>query len=109
MAVVQAKIREIEVAQTFVARLKGWMGKVPKAGQALLIVPCTAVHTCFMKVAIDVVFLDQYGRVLCIFENMKPWRFSPRIKEAAAVMELPAGQAVRSGIREGEKLVIFTI
>ena len=45
------------------------------AGQGLLITPCGAVHTVGMRFALDLVFLDGVGRVLCCVAGVPPGRF----------------------------------
>lgn len=89
-------------AVTFFARLRGWMGKTPAPGDALLIKPCSAVHTMFMKVPIDVVFVDGGNRVLRIVSGLPPWRLSPRVRGAGAVLELTAGRARELGLKPGD-------
>ncbi len=98
------KIREFEIAHGFWARFKGWMGKSPDPGTALVIYPCQRVHTCFMRVPIDVVFVGNDERVILIIDCMMPWRISVRVPTAAAVIETVAGGAARAGIKEGEPL-----
>lgn len=84
--------REAHMADTWFARLKGLLGrKGLNAGEGLVLSPCNAIHTCFMRFAIDVVFINDYGRVLKTYEAMGPFRFSARVKGAARVVELPAG------------------
>ncbi|HAY09625.1 MAG TPA: hypothetical protein DCY18_06790 [Thauera sp.] len=49
----------IRRAGHFLARLRGLLGTAALApGHALLITPCAAVHTAFMRYPIDVVFID---------------------------------------------------
>ncbi len=99
------RIQEIEVAWGFWSRFRGWMGKKPlPQGTALLICPCSSIHTFFMREPIDVAFLDRSGRVLSVIEGLRPWRVSPWIRKAVAVLEMPAFGARISGIKEGEKL-----
>ena len=67
----------IERADTFWSRLCGLMGRKQLAAQTgLLLEPCPQIHTCFMRFAIDVVFLDGQNRVVAVLENLKPWRMS---------------------------------
>jgi len=99
-----AEIAEIEVARGFWSRFRGWMGRKPMPGTALLIYPCSSVHTFFMRTAIDVVFLSSDGQVVKLIEGMRPWRVSPIVFQAVAVLEMLAGDARKSGIREGERL-----
>lgn len=81
-------------AETFRLRLLGLMFR-PGLGQGegLLIRPCRAIHTHFMRFPIDVVFLDSQDRVVHVINAMAPWKLSPTVPAADAVLELPAGAA----------------
>lgn len=84
----------VREADTFGLRLQGLMFRRSLGpGEGLLIRPCQAVHTHFMRFPIDVLFLDNQGRVVQMIPAMKPWRQSPFVKGAAAVLELAAGAA----------------
>jgi uncharacterized membrane protein (UPF0127 family) len=76
----------------------------PAEYDALLITPCNAVHTMFMRYAIDVLFLDSELKVLHICHALRPWRLSQLIKGAACVIESEAGSAKRCGIQVGDRL-----
>ena len=82
---------EIKVASSFFSRIKGFLGTVPKKGDALLLVPCRQIHTFFMKAPIDVYYLNRQGRVVKFFPNVKPWRILPYFPETYMVLELGAG------------------
>ena len=45
-------------------------------GAGLWIIPCEAVHTFFMKFAIDLIYLDRKRKVRGIVRALPPWRFS---------------------------------
>ena len=45
-------------------------------GSALVIAPTNAIHTFFMRFAIDVAFVARDGRVLKIRRAMPPWRMA---------------------------------
>lgn len=64
-----------EVARSLWARMKGLIGRrgLPP-GQGLLILRCNAIHTCFMRFAIDATFYDRRGRVVRIVRDIRPWR-----------------------------------
>jgi len=96
-----------ERADTFVRRLVGWMGR-PRAtrGEGLLITPCNAIHTFFMRMPIDVVFLDAQDTVVRLLHALPPWRATRPIPAACAVLELPAGTLAATGTQEGDRLVV---
>jgi uncharacterized membrane protein (UPF0127 family) len=74
-------------------------------GQALVIAPCNAIHTFFMKFAIDVAFVARNGRVLKVRANIQPWRIAACLS-AYAVIELPAGTLERTGTVRGQTLEV---
>jgi uncharacterized membrane protein (UPF0127 family) len=92
------------LAETPFARLRGLLGRrgLP-VGEGLLLRPAASIHTWFMSFAIDAVFLDRSDRVLKVSSMLEPWRMSS-CRKARAVLELPAGEASRRGIRPGVSL-----
>jgi uncharacterized membrane protein (UPF0127 family) len=97
----------VERAATPLARLRGLLGRrsLPE-GQALIIEPCTSIHTFFMRFAIDAAFLSRDLRVVRAISILKPWRATRFYLRAAMVLELPAGTLARTGTREGDALEV---
>lgn len=95
---------QVEQAFSLMKRMKGLMGRpfLP-VGAGLLLKPCPQIHTCFMRFAIDVLFLDKQGKVVHIIENMPPWRFSPIVARAAQTLELPSG-VLQGQVKVGDQL-----
>jgi uncharacterized protein len=94
---------EFIVADSFLARLGGLLARPRlREGQALVLAPCTSVHTCFMRYAIDVAFIDKHGRVMKLVEHLRPWR-AASCWHAHAAIELAAGQARAHGFVPGAK------
>jgi uncharacterized protein len=92
------------LAETSLARLRGLLGRSGlSSGEGLLLRPAGSVHTAFMQFTIDVVFLDRNLRVLKVVPELVPWR-TAGCRGARAVLELPAGEASRRGLREGVSL-----
>jgi uncharacterized protein len=92
------------IADSGAKRQKGLLGRdsLP-AGSGLWIVPCEGVHTCGMRFAIDVLYLDRKKRVRKVRKTMVPWRFSICLL-AHSVLELPAGVIQQSGTEPGDQL-----
>lgn len=91
----------IRVANTFLSRLRGLLFRRPMSiSEGLLIVPCSSIHTFFMRYDVDVVFLDRSCRIRKIIPRLKPWRaaFSRRSHQ---VLELAAGGAEARGLVVG--------
>jgi uncharacterized membrane protein (UPF0127 family) len=71
--------------------------------QAFLWIPrCSSIHTCFMRGAIDVVFLDGEQRILDVASAVAPWRlrFGPR--GTKSVLEVPSGWARANELEKGD-------
>jgi len=94
------------LADTLPTRFRGLMGRRQlEPGEGLLLRPSGSIHTCFMRFAIDVVFLDAELEVVAISPAVPPWRLrvEPR---ARCVLELPAGEADHVGIAVGDRLTV---
>lgn len=95
---------QVEEASSFLKRLVGLMGRKNMApGSALLLRPCIQIHTCFMRFAIDVLFVDKDGQVQYVLENLKPWRMSPIVYRASQTLELPGG-SLQGRVKIGDKI-----
>jgi uncharacterized membrane protein (UPF0127 family) len=57
-----------------------------------------------MRFTIDAVFLDAADQVVKVASALRPWR-TAACRGASAVLELPAGEAGRRGLRPGVSLV----
>jgi uncharacterized membrane protein (UPF0127 family) len=92
------------VADNPLRRMRGLLGRDGlESGEGLLLRPASAVHTYFMRFAIDVVFLDRSLVVVGIADSVDPWKARSR-KGAKAVLELPAGESERRGLAVGDRL-----
>jgi uncharacterized membrane protein (UPF0127 family) len=92
------------LAETVFARLRGLLGRSSLSpGEGMLLRPAASVHTAFMRFPIDVVFLDREDRVVKVAAELRPWR-AASCRGSRTVLELPAGEAVRQGLRPGVSL-----
>jgi uncharacterized membrane protein (UPF0127 family) len=93
------------LAETPLARLRGLLGREElPSGEGLLLRPAGSIHTAFMRFPIDAVFLDAADQVVKVASALRPWR-TAACRGARAVLELPAGEAGRRGLRPGVSLV----
>jgi uncharacterized membrane protein (UPF0127 family) len=74
-------------------------------GSALIIAPSSAIHTFFMRFAIDVAFVARDGRVLKVRGAVPPWRIAGSLR-GFAVVELPAGVLAATDTKAGDVLGI---
>jgi len=100
------KIFQLEIADTFLKRFLGLMGrkKIP-AGQGLLILPCNSIHMMFMRFSIDAVYVDKNFVVKKIVRKLPAWLGMSICAGAHAVIELAAGEADRLNFRIGSKVI----
>ena len=97
----------VELADTRRARRRGLLARDSiGADEAMVITPCVAVHTAFMRFPIDVVFVDRDGRAVQIVHDMQPWRMAASLK-GHAVIELAAGRVKACGVELGDRLSLI--
>jgi uncharacterized membrane protein (UPF0127 family) len=92
------------LAETWFTRLRGLLGRNGLAeGEGLLLRPASSIHTAFMRFTIDAVFVDRENRIVKVAAELRPWRMAA-CRGSRAVLELPAGEAARRGMRPGVTL-----
>ncbi|GMR08480.1 MAG: hypothetical protein BMS9Abin26_1485 [Gammaproteobacteria bacterium] len=97
-------IRNANKTQTSLERMRGLLGRPKLADdEALLISPCSSIHTIGMGYPLDIAYLDNTGRVLKTVSTLVTMRFSS-CWSAAATLEMPAGSLQRLSINLGEIL-----
>ena len=96
---------QLEIANTFFRRFRGLMlrRKLP-TGHGLLIAPCSSIHMCFMRFAIDAVWVDKEMNILKISRNVRPWIGLAWCPKAWGVVEMTAGEADRLGLQSSTKI-----
>lgn len=96
----------VEIAATRSSRRRGLLGRDRLAeATAMLLAPCTAVHTAGMRFAIDVVFVDRQGYAVKVVRDLQPWRIA-LASGARAVIEMPAGSLRWSEVLPGDRLYL---
>lgn len=99
--------RAAEVADTFLTRLVGLLGRESLGeGQGLLIWRCTMIHMFGMRFPIDAVFVDDGMVVIGLVESIAPNKVSRYYPRAAGVIELPVGSIERSLCTLGDQLAL---
>ena len=100
-------VAHAERAENFWRRAIGLLGhKHLPPGAGLWITSCGSVHTCGMRFALDLLFLDCDGRVVCQVRNVRPWRFFVAGgARAVSVLELAAGWLPADALAVGDQLV----
>jgi uncharacterized membrane protein (UPF0127 family) len=97
---------EIEPAFDSKSRNRGLLGRARlDEGSALILAPCSSIHTFFMRFAIDVLFVRKDGRVVKMYSALPAWRIAFALGAFAAI-ELPAGRAAASDTRSGDTVLL---
>ena len=99
----------LAVADTHWTRFRGLLGLALddfRNGSGLWIVPCHGVHTMGMGFPIDVLYLDRALKVIDLKSGVRPWRFTPVLRKAASVLELPCGIAAETKTAVGDTIEI---
>lgn len=120
---------QAESAEGLLKRMTGLLSRRSLgAGEGLILPRCSAIHTCFMRFPIDVLFLKtasssklqassqsrqpaacslqpETGVVVKVVEHLKPFRLA-WARGADTVVELPAGTISRTATQAGELLEI---
>ncbi len=81
-------------------RLRGMIGRKFDQEQGIdaMVFPlCRSIHTMWMSIPIDVIFLDSGFQVVGLHPNVRPWRLSLSCRKACIVIEVPTGMIEGSG------------
>jgi uncharacterized membrane protein (UPF0127 family) len=76
----------VAVAGDSASRRRGLLGRDRLDNEALVIAPCAAVHTCFMR-------------------DVRPWRIAAALR-AFATIEMAAGTIARTGTTRGHRVAL---
>jgi hypothetical protein len=96
----------VEIAATRRSRRRGLLGRDRlDEGSAMILAPCTAVHTVGMRFPIDVVFADRQGFAVKIVRDLRPWRMA-MAAGAHVVIEMPAGTLRWGQVLLGDRLFL---
>jgi uncharacterized membrane protein (UPF0127 family) len=92
-------------AHTLWERFRGLLLAPPlPPGEALWLPACGAVHTAFLRGAVDLLFL-QGKRIVRVSSEVAPWR-ALACPGADSVIELAAGEVARLGLAPGQQLEV---
>jgi len=85
-------------------RGRGMIGRNFSSFDAMVFEKCNSIHTMFMSIRIDVIFVSFDNTVCLIRESACPWLPLIRSSDAAAVIELPEGVIKSTDTRKGDIL-----
>lgn len=103
----QTIVEQLQVATSFRSRAQGLIGTKSMSDQEGIWFPSTNwIHTLFMSMSIDVIYLDKQMKVKKLQKNLKPWKFPAPVFSANSVLETGAGFIERKNIQLGDTLYV---
>lgn len=101
----QNLLADLQIANNFLIRAQGLIGTRSLSEQKGIWFPHTNwIHTFFMSIPIDVIYLDKKMHVNKLQPNLKPWRMPLPALKSSSVVEVQAGFIKNKGIRIGDQL-----
>lgn len=91
-------------ARSFLARGRGMIGRNFSNFDGMIFEHCNSIHTLFMSMNIDVLFIDGKFKVCSSKKSLKPWFPLIRNAEACTVIELPEGTIEKTKTEPGDYL-----
>lgn len=100
-------VEKLSIADNFKTRAQGLIGtKHLPMNQGVWFPKSNWIHTCFMSMSIDVIYLDKNMKVEKLQPHLKPWRFPAPVLKAQSVLEVPAGFIEKNEIELGDILYV---
>ncbi len=85
------------LSDRFLSRFAGLMGrKVLTPDFCMILTPCSSIHMAFMKMPLDIAYLDKEGVVVALQWDLKPWRIGEIHKGTYSVLEAPVAGVLRN-------------
>jgi len=95
------------MAASMLTRMRGLIGRrTLTRGEGLVIGPCSGVHTFFMRMPLDVLFLNRHNQVVCSVSGLPTWAMLPWVRGATRAIEVPVGIVHESRTAVGDLLSI---
>ena len=98
------EVAPVVVADTYLTRLRGMLGRRPLP-PALLLRPAGSVHGMGMREPLDVAGLDADGAVLDV-GVLRPFGLTPSVRGVTQVLEAPVGSFARWGLVVGSVVTV---
>lgn len=98
-------LARVKIANHFIDRLRGLMfyQEWPDF-DGLLLYPCNSIHMFWMWFPLDILYLDQDGRIIHQVTNIQPNQIGPTIRKASYVLEFPVGRIAEHHLSTGQIL-----
>lgn len=97
---------QLKKAESFFTRLIGLIGTKQMNDEGLLFPRANHIHTLFMSMPIDVVYVNKNMKIVKIDHSLKPWRVPMPVFKAHSLIELPSGWAKQKQLSVGDELYV---
>ncbi len=95
------------MADRMLPRMRGLIGRRSLGrGEGLVLGPCNGVHMFFMRIPLDVVFVNRHNQVVCSVSGLPTWALLPWVRGAARAVEIPVGTVHETRTAVGDLLSI---
>lgn len=95
------------LADRMLERMRGFIGRRTLArGEGLVLGPCNGIHMFFMRIPLDVLFLNRHNQVVCSVSGLPTWSVLPWVRGAARAVEVPVGTVHETRTAVGDLLSI---
>ena len=99
-------VHDVEWGSGFWRRAGGLIGAACLGtDHGLVLAPCRAIHTGFMRFPLDVIFFARDGHVIRMAARVKPFRMVWGSWPAWGVLEIQSGWFPWSHLKEGDRLI----
>ena len=87
-------------------RLRGMIGRRFEDGKldAMIFPRCNAVHAMWMRIPLDLIFLDKKNKVVGLKNNFRPGGLPVCFRKAQTTIELPVGRVTALNIEIGDHI-----
>lgn len=100
-------IPRLVLATGIVERTRGLLGRAcMDPGEGMLLSPCNAVHTLFMRFTIDVVFLDSDLAIIRVCRGVRPFSMAFGGRRTRHAVEATSGWLPAEILAQGTRVVV---
>ena len=97
-------VSKLSVADNFKTRAQGLIGRSSMEDSEGIWFPNSNwIHTWFMSMPIDVIYLNKQMQVAKLQPGLKPWRLPAPVFKASSVLEVTSGFIEQNEIQLGDK------
>ena len=98
-------VEKLQVATSFRTRAQGLIGTSSlEDNEGVWFPKSNWIHTLFMSMTIDVIYLDKKMVVKKLQPGLKPWRFPAPVLSANSVLEVGEGFIEKNNVQVGDTL-----